>query len=213
MYHIIDEQKVKAHLFNKIVRGKTKNTEYLDLKNIRYFFDENLELEGISLLDKRENAYVLTTDGFVQFRPSYVIAIPDLFDFKDQLANPNHIRKGKFKAEKYKDYPLNLIDPCFSICSDYICFEYPTYAKQLTEDMIVIESIYPKPKVEQNAKVYSTEEEWIFDFRNANMPVFLGVNTEKKLYRLCYVSKVVYKMIIKRGVCWMFDGSGETICL
>ncbi len=195
MYYLVDEPTIKAYYFNRLSRGELYDPEYFYLKNVAYHFDQEFQMTKISVVDQTNPAYILTTNGFVEWKPPYRVTI---FDLSYPLS---FVKPG--------NYDLFPIDYSYSgsaspICLSYVCWKMtPTNPIQLSKDDF---KCYPETKIEEN------ENKLIFHLNKPNRCV-IGISLNEKAVDMIYIYNPAVKiLVLTKGTCFFVEEENKTVC-
>ncbi len=188
MYHIIDEDKVKAYYFNRIIRNELEDLNYIDIRNVRYTLDQQLQITKISIIDLQKPAYIITTNGFVKWDPPYGITY--------------YKRKYALSFIKEENYVIFPIDYFYTrpICLGYVCWKtIPTNPIQITKDDF---------NCNKEIKIDENEKELVIDSNRWVIRVLL----EDKIVDLLYLDFNIKTIILTKGTCFFLYAEKKTVC-
>ncbi len=202
--------------------GELEDPDALRLNNITYWFDDDLELNYLDISNKNEKAYVLTTDGYVEYSPIEIIQREKETIYDGLIIIPSYIRKmtNRTKStmlnflEKLK-YPLNILmnNSLFEVCGNNVCIDKIENARYIKESNFFAESVYPELKVDNNLKI-SSDNEWItFDFSNVKRPAILSIQIDSNIYRKYFVDVDMLMIKIKKGTCFFDSEDEKVLCI
>ncbi len=187
-YHIIDEEKVKTIYFNQLTFGGIDNTNCIELKNIEYCFDENVDLAEIKIVDKSKKGYIMTKEGFMEWNPPY---IERLNGEKEFLSFSKNERTPIL-------YYYSGITP---VCLSYICVKKPKNVIQINA-----KDFWSSP----DSIIYENENKLIFDFGES---IGWEISVSVREYTIDLIRmRDVYKFILTRGTCFEFGEEIVNIC-
>ncbi len=196
MYYTVDENKAKLYLFNHLERGRIENFPELKLKNVKYVFDDNLQLKEIYAIT--EPAYVITDHGFVKWEPMY-IGKKTYIKFKkhENLVEWNDPTKRIIQelSAVLTIYDKYLFVDAAPTCINYICFEQPKTVFQLTKD-----------NFENN--IQENHNKLIINFEST--PDFVNINVEDKRYSILFVFSDI--VVLPKGTCFLIQKDKVTAC-
>ncbi len=194
-YILIDKETVRTHLFNSLATGNVEPYSYgiiaIYIKGTQYFFDENLKL--IRVYPESENAYALTTRGFVQWQ--------------------NLARRINFQGTKYflalgelvsEHYIINSLYSRVA-CINYICLDDPfkNYFKISKENLIA--DNFEFQNLNNNnlgAEIEEKDNKLIIKIKN-DMIDSIGVKIGNMIYPF-YDIDILYDLetVIPKGTCF-----------
>ncbi len=218
MKYLVDIEKLRTIYFNELASRKLENPEILELKNIVYRFDKDLELNYLSVINKDKKAYVLTTEGYVKFSPIVVIKREKEIIYDGLLASMSYIKKMKNRMKSAMIDVLNklryssniMLNSIVQICGNNVCIDKVENAKHVNISNFLAESVHPELKVDYNLKILN-DDEWItFDFSNVKKPAILSIRIDDNIYRKYFIEDDLLAIKIKRDTCF-FVSEDETI--
>jgi len=204
MYYLIDEQKIRAYYILKLELGEIVDQYKMQIKNVKYIFDENFHVKEIYAID--EPAYVITDHGLVKWDPPYMIFL--IID-----TNTRQFRYAKsfidfVKWQKKCQISTNLLGSWVTrmeakpLCFSYVCYEYPENAIQLTKDNFVVNP--------NKAKIYENKNNLIIKTPTNVSHSFIGINVDGKTYNIS--ATFADKIVLKRGTCFFIDEKDIFAC-
>jgi len=207
--YVVDVDKIRAIYFNTLISGDMEEMDSVDLKNVRYRFDD-LDIRNVEIINKKEKAFILTTDGYVEFHPVAVIQYEEETLYDGLIVSLNYIKKNidRFKLlekrlSEMARYPIDIVDTIFTICSGYVCVNRIDNFETLNENNFFAETVYPelKTKVDKKMKISSDDTWWTFDVSKVEKPALLSIRVGKNVYRYLYVEGDCMQIKIRKGTC------------
>ncbi len=186
-YHVIDKAKLLVHYFYRMTFYDVTYGNCIELQNVMYCFDENLELKEVKVFDNSKQAYILTTEGFLKWNPPYMIR---LFRGKEFL------RFSKYGLTP-RLYYYHGITP---ICLSYVCLEEPKNATRIEK-----ENFWSKSKSE----IIEREDELIFDFEES-IGWEIGISLGKSKIGLVR-ARDIKKLVLTRGTCFSINTTQNAV--
>ncbi len=74
MYHLVDKENLKTIYLGNLAKNEIKQPNVLEIMNLRYEFDDSMNLERLNLVNYYAEAYILLTEGLAKFTPSYIVS-------------------------------------------------------------------------------------------------------------------------------------------
>jgi hypothetical protein len=219
VFHVIGEQKLKVYFFNYLERGKIELPFQLKMKNVNYIFDNSLNLKEILVVN--EPAYVLTKDGFVEWKPPYVFVVFNNTTAKLHLVFPkySYIDQSNFVPFYYRNKKMyiyyNYVDEIEPVCLSYICYDFPKNPIQLTKDNFKVIDATPlapwRSEKSKTINIYENDEGLVFEAVEGEAHFLVNILLGQKLYNILYTFPGS-KLVIGRGTCFLIRKDNLTIC-
>ncbi len=210
MYYLVDKEKLKTIYFNQLSAGEIEKPDAINLKNIEYKFDKNFELKFLRVVNYNEKAFVLTTNGYVEYLPSYSLSPSSTSYLYGKVFSLNYIEKNtEFLDQEDKTFDGHVI--AYPICSGYICIDYPKDAHLVLDYDFFVE--YEDENQDGELDVYSAGNIWVLDLSRVEKPAYVGVQVDDRFYKLFRVENSASELFIKKGLCVYILNRGKILCL
>ncbi len=190
-FYLLDEKKLKTYLFLKLAIGDVTETlagyKRIELKGVQYDFSDLTYL--LSATPVSEHAQVLTTEGFVEWKnPARLITYS---------RNRYFIDLGTY---------VQLSSYTVTICSGYICYEYPpeNHIKMTKDNMVAVD--FSSPGQENLGVEIEEKNNELIITNKKNVNAWLGVKIENAIFPFYNITPLQeYKLILTKGTCFKVE--------
>ncbi len=217
--YLVDVEKLRTIYFNELASGRVKglsavlNNEGLSitLNNVKYVFDNDLEITKLGIVDVNENAFVLTTKGYVEFTPLIDNSCKDDFvsinHFTSEIVNLNYIQK-QLRERKTTPAKVGIV----FFCTGNVCLSEVNDALYLSEkNFVAITS--SNQEGDKNLKVFSDDKWWILDVANLERPAVLLIKVDNDEYGFASIPWYCNTIKIRKGSCMYIGYDRRILCL